>query len=146
MHAAAPLKHRGERAIDFASRAVEGCFRLTSEAAVSNIRAAVRPGRGGVQAFSLAWSPAGLSGRRILDAGRGTGTMAVAPAACDAEGLVVDISFPRSDWARVTEPASRRHSRAPLAAHPVLAARGVGQTRSFANGFYIPRAMESGGP
>ena len=47
--------------------------RLTSDAPVSKIRETVRQGRDRMRNTMLARLPADLSGRRILDAGCGTG-------------------------------------------------------------------------
>lgn len=66
--------------------------RLTSDAPVSGIRATVRAGRDRMRAAMLAELPADLSGARVLDAGCGTGTMAVELARRGAEVVAVDIS------------------------------------------------------
>jgi magnesium-protoporphyrin O-methyltransferase len=66
--------------------------RLTSDAPVSGIRATVRAGRDRMRALMLAQLPNDLSGLRILDAGCGTGAMAVELAQRGADVLAVDIS------------------------------------------------------
>jgi magnesium-protoporphyrin O-methyltransferase len=66
--------------------------RLTSDAPVSGIRATVRAGRDRMRAAMLAELPANLSGARVLDAGCGTGAMAVELARRGAEVVAVDIS------------------------------------------------------
>ncbi len=66
--------------------------RLTSDAPVSGIRATVRAGRDRMRAAMLAELPADLRGARVLDAGCGTGTMAVELAQKGAEVVAVDIS------------------------------------------------------
>ena len=66
--------------------------RLTSDAPVSGIRATVRAGRDRMRAAMLAELPADLAGARVLDAGCGTGTMAVELARRGAEVVAVDIS------------------------------------------------------
>jgi magnesium-protoporphyrin O-methyltransferase len=66
--------------------------RLTSDAPVSGIRATVRAGRDRMRAAMLAELPADLSGARVLDAGCGTGVMAVELARRGAEVVAVDIS------------------------------------------------------
>ncbi len=66
--------------------------RLTSDAPVSGIRATVRAGRDRMRAAMLAELPADLRGARVLDAGCGTGTMAVELAQRGAEVVAVDIS------------------------------------------------------
>ena len=66
--------------------------RLTSDAPVSGIRATVRAGRDRMRSVMLAQLPADLTGLRILDAGCGTGAMAVELAARGADVLAIDIS------------------------------------------------------
>ena len=66
--------------------------RLTSDAPVSGVRATVRAGRDRMRALMLAQLPEDLRGARILDAGCGTGAMAVELAARGADVVAVDIS------------------------------------------------------
>jgi magnesium-protoporphyrin O-methyltransferase len=66
--------------------------RLTSDAPVSGVRATVRAGRDRMRALMLAQLPADLRGARILDAGCGTGAMAVELAQRGADVVAVDIS------------------------------------------------------
>lgn len=66
--------------------------RLTSDAPVSGIRATVRAGRDRMRDVILGQLPTDLSGRRVLDAGCGTGAMAVELATRGAEVVAVDIS------------------------------------------------------
>ncbi|MBK3399624.1 MULTISPECIES: magnesium protoporphyrin IX methyltransferase [Methylobacterium] len=76
----------------FDRTAVEAWARLTSDAPVSRIRATVRAGRDAMRAELLSWLPADLSGRRLLDAGCGTGALAVEAARRGAEVVAVDVS------------------------------------------------------
>ena len=66
--------------------------RLTSDAPVSGIRATVRAGRDRMRELILAQLPHDLRGARLLDAGCGTGAMAVELAARGADVIAVDIS------------------------------------------------------
>ncbi|MEO0930930.1 MAG: magnesium protoporphyrin IX methyltransferase [Pseudomonadota bacterium] len=66
--------------------------RLTSDAPVSGVRATVRAGRDRMRDLMLAQLPGDLSGARILDAGCGTGAMAVELAQRGADVVAVDIS------------------------------------------------------
>jgi magnesium-protoporphyrin O-methyltransferase len=66
--------------------------RLTSDAPVSGVRATVRAGRDKMRSLMLAQLPNDLRGARILDAGCGTGAMAVELAQRGAEVVAVDIS------------------------------------------------------
>jgi magnesium-protoporphyrin O-methyltransferase len=65
---------------------------MTSDAPVSRIRATVRAGREEMRNLLLSWLPADLSGRRILDAGCGTGMLAVEAARRGAEVVGIDVS------------------------------------------------------
>jgi len=66
--------------------------RLTSDAPVSGVRATVRAGRDQMRALMLRQLPDDLRGARILDAGCGTGAMAVELAQRGADVVAVDIS------------------------------------------------------
>ncbi|MFO0043085.1 MAG: magnesium protoporphyrin IX methyltransferase [Pseudomonadota bacterium] len=83
---------RGELQQYFDRTAAEAWARLTSTAKVSRIRETVRAGRDRMRATLLSWLPEDLSGRRVLDAGCGTGALAVEAARRGAEVLAVDLS------------------------------------------------------
>ncbi|MGF1553824.1 MAG: magnesium protoporphyrin IX methyltransferase [Paracoccaceae bacterium] len=76
----------------FDATAAETWARLTSDAPVSRIRATVRAGRDAMRAQLLDWLPADLTGRRVLDAGCGTGALAGALAERGAEVLAIDVA------------------------------------------------------
>ncbi len=76
----------------FDRTAVEAWARLTSTAPVSGIRATVRAGRQSMRDHILSYLPHDLSGRRVLDAGCGTGAMAVEMARRGAEVVAIDLS------------------------------------------------------
>jgi magnesium-protoporphyrin O-methyltransferase len=92
MAAATYHERRGQLLTYFDRTAVDAWKRLTSDAPVSGIRATVRAGRDTMRATLLSWLPDDLAGVRILDAGCGTGALAVAAAARGAEVLAVDLS------------------------------------------------------
>ncbi|SEW43717.1 Mg-protoporphyrin IX methyltransferase [Cognatiyoonia koreensis] len=78
---------------------------LTSDAPVSGIRATVRAGRDRMRDLMLAQLPDDLRGMRILDAGCGTGAMAVELAKRGADEVVaVDISPALIDIAKKRMP------------------------------------------
>ena len=65
---------------------------LTSDAPVSRIRRTVRRGRDAMRATLLSWLPEDLRGCTLLDAGCGTGTLAIEAAQRGAEVVAVDLS------------------------------------------------------
>lgn len=86
------LARRAQLETYFDRTAVQAWARLTSDAPVSGIRATVRAGRDRMRATLLSWLPDDLHGRRILDAGCGTGALAVVAAERGAEVLAIDLS------------------------------------------------------
>ncbi len=76
----------------FDHTAVDAWARLTSEEPVSRIRATVRAGRDEMRAALLSWLPSDLSGKRILDAGCGTGSFAVEAARRGADVVAIDVA------------------------------------------------------
>jgi len=91
---------RGQLELYFDHTAVEAWQRLTSDAPVSRIRATVRAGRDRMRETLLGALPLDLTGRRILDAGCGTGAMAQALAKRGADVVAVDLSAKLVDMAR----------------------------------------------
>lgn len=76
----------------FDRTALDAWAAMTSDAPVSKIRATVRAGRAEMRETLLSWLPADLTGRRILDAGCGTGMLAVEAARRGAEVVGIDVS------------------------------------------------------
>jgi len=76
----------------FDRTAADAWARLTSNAPVGRIRETVRAGRQRMRATLLDWMPADLRGCRVLDAGCGTGALAVEAAGRGAEVVAVDLS------------------------------------------------------
>ncbi|WP_209022803.1 magnesium protoporphyrin IX methyltransferase [Sphingomonas kaistensis] len=74
---------------------------LTSDAKVSRIRRTVRAGRDEMRATLLSWLPAVLDGRRLLDAGCGTGALAELAAKRGAQVVAVDVAGGLIEVARV---------------------------------------------
>jgi len=83
---------RGELLEYFDRTAVEAWNRLTSDAPVNRIRATVRAGRNEMRGTLLDWLPQDLRGKRLLDAGCGTGVMAVEAARRGAHVIAIDLS------------------------------------------------------
>jgi magnesium-protoporphyrin O-methyltransferase len=86
------ILRRGQLETYFDRTAVEAWARLTSDAPVSKIRATVRAGRDAMRATILDFLPADLTGTRLLDAGCGTGALAVEAARRGADVVAIDLS------------------------------------------------------
>ncbi|MDM0113810.1 magnesium protoporphyrin IX methyltransferase [Variovorax sp. J22R133] len=86
------LERRGEIQTYFDSTAAQAWERLTSDAPVGRIRASVRAGRDRMRETLLAWLPSDLEGMRLLDAGCGTGALAVEAARRGADVIAIDLS------------------------------------------------------
>ncbi len=84
----------------FDRTAAETWSRLTSNEPVGRIRATVRAGRDEMRSTLLGWLPADLRGRRVLDAGCGTGALAVEAARRGAQVVAVDLSETLVELAR----------------------------------------------
>ncbi len=65
---------------------------LTSDVPVSGIRATVRAGRDEMRGLLLSTLPTDMHGMRLLDAGCGTGALAIAAAERGAEVVAIDVS------------------------------------------------------
>ena len=85
-------RRRGEIGEYFDRTAADTWARLTSDAPVSGVRRTVRAGRDAMRATLAGWLPADLAGRRVLDAGCGTGALAVELAERGADVVAVDLS------------------------------------------------------
>ncbi len=85
-------QRRGQLETYFDRTAVEAWMRLTSTAPVGRIRATVRAGRDDMRRTLLSWLPQDLTGRRVLDAGCGTGALAMEAARRGAQVLAIDLS------------------------------------------------------
>lgn len=83
---------KAELATYFDRTALDAWAKLTSSAKVSGIRATVRAGREAMRGTLLSYLPADLSGARILDAGCGTGALAVEAARRGAQVVATDLS------------------------------------------------------
>ena len=105
MQTATYLARRGELETYFDRTAVDAWTKLTSDAPVGRIRATVRAGRERMRNTLLDWLPRDLSGRRILDAGCGTGAFAAEAARRGAEVVAVDLSPTLVDLAKARMPA-----------------------------------------
>ena len=99
------LARRGQLETYFDRTAAEAWKRLTSDAPVSGIRATVRAGRDRMRTTLLGWLPDDLRGARVLDAGCGTGALAVEAARRGADVVAIDLSATLVGLARERTPA-----------------------------------------
>ncbi len=106
MNDATYLQRRGQLETYFDRTAADAWARLTSTAKVSRIRETVRAGRDRMRATLLDCLPFNLSGRRLLDAGCGTGALAVEAACRGAEVIAIDLSAKLVDIARERIPSN----------------------------------------
>ena len=90
----------------FDRTAVQAWEQLTSDAPVGRIRTTVRAGRDKMRTTLLSWLPQDLSGRRVLDAGCGTGALAVEAARRGADVVAIDLSPKLVELARQRAPQS----------------------------------------
>jgi magnesium-protoporphyrin O-methyltransferase len=97
---------RGELETYFDRTASQTWAKLTSEAPVGSIRATVRAGRDRMRATLLSCLPDDLSGLRLLDAGCGTGALAVEAAKRGADVVAVDLAASLIEIARERSPQS----------------------------------------
>ena len=104
---AATYTSRRSQIEDYFDRtAVQAWEQLTSDAPVGRIRTTVRAGRAKMRETLLSWLPDDLQGRRILDAGCGTGALAVEAARRGADVVAIDLSAKLIAIARQRMPES----------------------------------------
>ena len=157
---------RGQIEDYFDRTAVKAWEQLTSDAPVGRIRTTVRAGRDKMRATLLSWLPEDLHGRRVLDAGCGTGALAVEAARRGADVVAIDLSpklvelarqrapqsfpnggsldrlFPRKDRAPWLEPMAKEKLLQLMGADAVLAGWQHSQDQRISSGFYKSQAME----
>lgn len=92
VHSAAYHKRRGQLETYFDRTAVDAWAKLTSDAPVGRIRATVRAGRDEMRNTLLGWLPDNMEGKTLLDAGCGTGMLAVEAARRGARVTAIDLS------------------------------------------------------
>ena len=99
-------RYRGALETYFDRTAAKAWEQLTSDAPVSGIRATVRAGRNDMRDTLLSWLPADMTGLRLLDAGCGTGALAVAAAERGAQVVAIDVAGSLVKIARDRAPAT----------------------------------------
>lgn len=105
MASATYIARRQQLETYFDRTAVEAWKRLTSDAPVGSVRATVRAGRDAMRATLLSWLPPDMRGARLLDAGCGTGALAIEAARRGANVTAIDISPTLVELARERTPA-----------------------------------------
>ena len=85
-------RYRGRLETYFDRTAFDAWKTLTTDAPVSRIRATVRAGRDAMRTMLLDWLPGDMTGLTLLDAGCGTGALAVEAARRGAAVTAIDIS------------------------------------------------------
>lgn len=105
MTTATYTQFRGNLETYFDRTASKAWEQLTSDAPVSGIRARVRAGRTAMRDTLLSWLPADMTGLRLLDAGCGTGALAVEAAERGAEVVAIDVAGSLVAIARARAPA-----------------------------------------
>lgn len=96
---------RGELEEYFDRTAAQAWAKLTSDVPVSGVRAKVRAGRDQTRANLLSYLPADLRGKRVLDAGCGTGALAIEAARRGAEVVAVDLAGSLLELAKTRLPS-----------------------------------------
>jgi magnesium-protoporphyrin O-methyltransferase len=86
------IERRSEIENYFDRTAAKAWERLTSNAPVGRIRASVRAGRDEMRNTLLSWLPQDMRGLRLLDAGCGTGALALVAMQRGAEVVAIDLS------------------------------------------------------
>ena len=92
MHSTAYEHRRQEIEHYFDRTAAQAWARLTSHEPLGHIRHTVREGRTRMRETLLSWLPEDMHGLRLLDAGCGTGALAVEAAARGAQVVAIDLS------------------------------------------------------
>jgi len=97
-------ERRGQLLTYFDRTAAATWSRLTTNLPVDRVRETVRAGRDQMRALLLSYLPADLTGKRLFDAGCGTGLLAVEAARRGAEVVAVDLAPTLIEVARERQP------------------------------------------
>jgi magnesium-protoporphyrin O-methyltransferase len=105
MSIATYAERRGRLQTYFDRTALDAWAQMTSDVPLSRIRETVRQGRDRMRAVFMTWLPADMTGASLLDAGCGTGALAVATARRGARVTAVDVAANLVQIARDRAPA-----------------------------------------
>ena len=100
MRTSSYLRRRDQLTTYFDQTAAAAWQALTSTDPVNRIRATVRAGRDDMRATLMSWLPKDLTGKTLLDAGCGTGALAVEAAKRGAHVVAIDVASNLVDVAR----------------------------------------------
>ena len=100
MRTSSYLRRRDQLTTYFDKTAAAAWEALTSTDPVNRIRSTVRAGRDDMRATLMSWLPEDLSGKTLLDAGCGTGALAVEAARRGAHVVAIDVAANLVDVAR----------------------------------------------
>lgn len=100
MQTSSYLRRRDQLTTYFDQTAAAAWRALTSDDPVSRIRATVRAGRDAMRATLLGWLPDDMRGQTLLDAGCGTGALAIEAAERGAKVTAIDVAANLVDVAR----------------------------------------------
>jgi len=98
------VQRRNQLTTYFDQTAVAAWRALTSTDPVSRIRATVRAGRDEMRSTLLDWLPEDMTGMTLLDAGCGTGALAIEAAQRGADVVAIDVAANLVDVARKRTP------------------------------------------
>ena len=113
-------ERRGEIETYFDRTAADAWRKLTSDVKVSKIRETVRAGRDDMRRTLLDWLPTDLTGKRLLDAGCGTGALAVEAARRGADVVAIDVAPTLIEIARERAPTDLGQGRVTFQAGDML--------------------------
>lgn len=100
MRTSSYLQRRDQLSTYFDQTAAAAWKALTSNDPVNRIRATVRAGRDNMRAKLMSWLPEDMTGMTLLDAGCGTGALAIDAARRGAQVVAIDIAANLVDVAR----------------------------------------------
>ena len=92
MRTSSYLQRRDQLTTYFDKTAAAAWQALTSNDPVNRIRATVRAGRDDMRATLMSWLPENMTGKTLLDAGCGTGALAVEAAKRGAHVVAIDVA------------------------------------------------------
>jgi magnesium-protoporphyrin O-methyltransferase len=111
MSIATYAERRGRLQTYFDRTALDAWAQMTSDVPLSRIRETVRQGRDRMRAVFMTWLPTDMNDCALLDAGCGTGALAVATARRGAHVTAVDVAANLVQIARDRAPADPKPGR-----------------------------------